>query len=218
MSVLALALAIVAGAPMLPPGHYRLDVEVVVVASVPVLGEQRTRTLTTSVLELDDQNVATARACRVETRGPGFSSRMPPTTLRALPMSRFQIVEDGQVIRADMGEGRLGFTGTGPLPQSAKDPRVIDPDGDGKPGLQLLLDLGGLGNWTLQIVSKGQTAFEGVKDKDGAVGRLTVVRSEEQILSGLPISLPARGDAIDPSKSRFTLRRLAARDESFCAW
>ena len=58
MSVLALALAIVAGAPALPPGHYRLDVEVVVVASVPVLGEQRTRTLTTSVLELDDQNVA----------------------------------------------------------------------------------------------------------------------------------------------------------------
>lgn len=216
--LLVTGLSSLPGLPGLSPGSYRLDVEVVVVASVPVLGQQRTTTKTTSVLLLDEANLATARACRVETKGPGFRSRMPPASLRTLPLSRFRIEEDGQVVRADMGEGRIGFQGAGPLPQSAKDPRVADPDGDGEPGVQLLLDLGGLGVWTLQIVSQGRTAFEGRLTPTGAEGRLSFVRSEEKVLSGLPVKLPARADAIDGQTSRFVLVRVAHGDESFCAW
>lgn len=218
MSLATIALVVGGALGAIPPGSYRLDVEVVVVASVPVLGEQRTVTKTTSVVEIDDAGVATARACRVETRGPGFSSRMPPSSLRGLPVSRFPIVQDGAVVRADMGAGTIGYRGPGPLPQKAKDPRVLDPDGDGEPGAQLLLDLGGLGMWTLQVVSRGHTIIEGVATPDGAEGRLAKVESEEQVLSGLPVKLPARGEAIDPRHSRFSLKRVAPGDQSFCAW
>jgi hypothetical protein len=203
----------------LQPGTYRLDVNVVVMASVPVLGEQRTVTSTTSIIVVDDVGIATARACKVVTKGPGFQSRLPPSSLRALPTSRFAITTDGQTIRADMGEGQLAYAGDGPMPQSDKDPRVTDPDGDGKPGLRMLLDLGALGKWDLQIVSRGHTKLEGTLTADGAAGRLTSVMSEEQVLSGLPVSLPTRSSPIDPGRSSFVMRRLASpTDTSFCAW
>ncbi len=217
MILLALAMTASTSVAALPPGTYRLDVEVVVVATVPVLGEQRTTTKTTSILELDDSGMATAAACRVETRGPGFTSRMPPSSLRGLPVSRFSIVHQGNVVSADMGVGTLAYSG-GPLPESESDPRVTDPDGDGKPGILMNLDLGTLGQYPIQVVSSGQTAFEGDVTPTGASGRLTLVRSAEQVLSGLPVRLPARGEAIDPRHSRFTLQRLEGPDRSMCAW
>jgi hypothetical protein len=218
--LLSLLAAVEPGASKaLEAGTYRLDVNVVVLASVPVLGEQRTVTSTTSIIELDANGMATATACKVVTEGPGFTSRLPPASLRALPTSRFAIVTDGTTIRADMGAGRLAYTGDGPMPQSADDPRVTDPDRDGKPGLRMLLNLGPLGQWTIQIVSRGHTKLEGQMTADGAVGRLTSVISEEQVLSGLPVSLPSRGEPIDPGRSSFVLRRLAKpSDRSFCAW
>jgi hypothetical protein len=218
MITLAIVLSTTAALQALAPGTYRLDVEVVVVASVPVLGEQRTTTTTTSIVDVDDSGVATAAACRVETKGPGFRSRMPPSSLRGLPISRFTITKKGNTISADMGAGTVGFLGSGPLPQRADDPRVIDPDGDGKPGILLDLDLGTLGQYPIQVVSQGQTAFEGTLTATGAIGRLTLVRSTEQVLSGLPVKLPARSDAIDPKFSRFSMERLEGPDRSMCAW
>jgi hypothetical protein len=199
-------------------GRYRLEVQVVVEASVPVLSAQRTITRTTSVVDIDDAGVAVARACRVETSGPGFTSRMPPVSLRGLPTSRFTIEQRDDELVADMGEGTVGFVGAGPLPTSPTDPRVTDPDGDGVPGVRMNLDLGAMGQWTLQVVSRGRTAFAGRATPSGAAGRLTLVTSEEQVLSGLPVQLPARASTIDPSRSSFSLTRVDRDDELRCAW
>ena len=218
MSVAGLIVVVASAVGAVAPGVYRLDVEVIAVAAVPVMGAQRTVTKTTSLLEVDEQGIATARACRVETRGPGFSSRMPPTSLRGLPASRFTLWQEGAVVRADMGEGTIGYRGTGPIPSSPDDPRVIDPDGDGKPGLQLLLDVGAFGVWTLQVVSRGHTALRGTVTPTGVEGTLTLVESEEQVISGLPVKLPSRTTAIDPGACRFSLTPVRRGDESFCAW
>ncbi len=218
MSVASLIVVVASTVGAVDPGLYRLDVEVVALASVPVMGAQRTVTKTTSLLEVDEHGIATARACRVETRGPGFSSRMPPTSLRGLPASRFALWQEGSTVRADMGEGAIGYRGAGPVPSSPDDPRVVDPDGDGKPGLQLLLDVGAFGVWTLQVVSRGHTALEGTVTPTGIVGTLTRVESEEQVISGLPVKLPSRTTAIDPRACRFTITPVRRGDESFCAW
>ena len=208
--------ALVAG---LQPGAYRLDVDVVIVAQLPVIGEQRTVTRTISLLDVDETGMATARACRVETTGPGFVTRMPPASLLALPKSQFRLISNGATFTADLGEGRLGYRGNGPLPRAADDQRVTDPDGDGAPGLRVLLDLGALGEWTLQIVSRGHTTLEGTMTTDGATGRLSTVESEEQVLSGLPLALPQRTEAIDPRLSKFVLQRIpTTATPSFCAW
>jgi hypothetical protein len=199
-------------ASQLPAGAYRLDVEVAVATSVPVLGDQRTTTHTTSLLVIDDAGMATAVACAIATVGPAFTSRMPPASVRALPTSRFAVVVDGDRVHADMGEGTLGWRGRGPLPTAPDDPRVVDVDGDGLPGLRMELDLGAMGVWPLQIVSRGRTVLDGTRTADGATGRLSRVDSEEHVLSGLPLTLPARGAPVPPGDTRFTLVRVDARD------
>ncbi|HEY1099437.1 MAG TPA: hypothetical protein VGF99_10930, partial [Myxococcota bacterium] len=200
-----------------PAGTWRLDVVVVVGADVPVLGRQTTTTTSISVVDVDGAGNAIARACRVETSGPGFTSFMPPSSLRKLPLTRFAIVVDGKTMRADLGEGQIGYRGAGPIPEKADDPRVFDLDGDGKPGVRMQLDLGALGEWTLQVVNRGHTEIAGVIDAAGnAAGTPTRLESDERVLSGLPVGMPERKEPIDPARSRFKLVRLVDDDRSFC--
>ena len=201
----------------LAAGTWRLDVIVVVSADVPVLGAQTTTTTSISTVEIDSAGNAIATPCRVDTAGPGFTSFMPPSTLRKLPLTRFAIVVEGKKVSADLGEGRIGYTGAGPIPEKADDPRVFDVDGDGKPGSRMQLDIGAFGEWTLQVISRGHTVLGGVIDDDGNVaGRPTKLSSEERVLSGLPVGMPERTEAIDPRRSSFRLTRLLDADRSFC--
>ncbi len=202
-----------------PAGQFRLDVIVVVAAEVPVLGTQTTTTTSISVVDVDDQGNAVARGCVVETSGPGFRSFMPPSTLRKLPPARFAFVVDGNKVEADLGEGRVGYTGEGPIPSKASDPRVIDLDGDGLPGTRMMLDVGPFGRWTLQVISRGHTVLAGtVDDKGGAGGTPKKLDSEERVLSGLPMGPPERKEAIDPARSRWSLTPVVDGDLSFCRW
>jgi hypothetical protein len=193
-------------------GTYRLDVEVAVATRLPVVGEQRTTTRTTSLLLVDDVGMATAVACAVATAGPAFSSHLPPSSIRALPPSRFPIVVAGDRIRADMGEGAIGWRGQGTLPQTPDDPRVVDGDGDGAPGIRMDLDLGALGIWPMQVVTRGHTVLDGTKTANGAVGVLARMDSEQQVLSGLPVDLPVSEGPVNATASRFTLSRVDVRD------
>ncbi len=216
MIVLTTILLHLAAAP-LPAGTWRLDVEVVVMGDVPVLGKKTTTTTSISVVDVDADGNAVATPCRVDTKGPGFASFMPPSSLRRMPQTRFSIAVEGNAVTADLGEGRVGFVGAGAIPSKADDPRVVDPDGDGKPGLRMLLDLGGFGEWTLQVISRGHTVLAGTIDAAGNVsGRPTRLESEERVLSGLPVGLPERTEAIDPRQSSFRLTRLVNVDRSFC--
>jgi hypothetical protein len=199
-------------ADRLASGAYRLDVEVAVSTTLPVVGDQRTTTTTTSLLLIDDAGLATAVACAVATAGPAFTSRLPPRSIRALPPSRFPIVVVGDAVRADMGEGTIGWRGGGSLPQRADDPRVVDSDGDGEPGIRMELDLGSLGIWPMQVVTRGHTVLSGTKTANGAVGTLTRMVSEQQVLSGLPVDLPVSNGPVNATGSRFTLSRVDARD------
>jgi hypothetical protein len=193
-------------------GVYRLDVEVAVATSLPVVGEQRTTTRTTSLLVVDDAGMATAVACAVATAGAAFTSRLPPTSIQALPPSRFPIVVAGDHVHADMGEGSIGWRGEGTLPQTPDDPRVVDVDHDGAPGIRMDLDLGALGTWPMQVVTRGHTVLDGQKTNDGATGVLARMDSEQQVLSGLPVDVPVSDGPVNATASRFTLTRVDARD------
>lgn len=217
MTLLAGILMLPMAVAAVPAGTWRLDVTVVVGATVPVLGSTTTTTVTTSLVEVDDAGQAVARTCSVETKGPGFTSRMPRQTIAKLPHTRFPLVVDGTTVSFDLGEGRLGWRGTGAIPTDADDPRVFDLDGDGLPGARLELDLGAMGSWTLQVVNRGRTALTGTLTSTGSVvGQLTVLESEERVLSGLPVQLPARAEKLDPSRSRFTLQRASTDDVKRC--
>ena len=111
-----------------------------------------------------------------------------------------------------MGEGAIGWRGQGTLPQTPDDPRVVDVDGDGAPGVRMDLDLGALGIWPMQVVTRGHTVLDGTKTANGAVGVLARMDSEQQVLSGLPVDLPVSEGPVNATASRFTLSRVDVRD------
>ena len=196
----------------LAAGVYRLAVEVAVATALPVVGEQRTTTRTTSLVTVGDDGMATAVACAVETHGPAFKSRFPPGSVKVLPTARFAVVVRGDRVVVDMGEGHIGWRGGGALPTSAADPRVVDDDRDGEPGVRLDLDLGGLGTWPLQVVTRGRTVLAGARTPDGAAGVLSRMESEQQILSGLPVDVPVSDGPVQAVGSQFVLRRVDAKN------
>ncbi|MDP2344099.1 MAG: hypothetical protein Q8O67_24290 [Deltaproteobacteria bacterium] len=192
----------------LPAGTYRLEVRVVAVTELPLLGAQQSITTTLSHAVVDDQGAITATACAINTRAPGFSTRMPPSSIRSMPPAHFTFVRgSGDTWQGDMGVGRLGFRGNGALPENADDPRVRDDDGDGEPGLRVEL-LGPLGTHVIQVVAQGHTVLLASVDVDGAQGRLQI-RSQERVLSGLPMG-PTGPSVIDTDHSRFRLSPVNA--------
>jgi hypothetical protein len=206
------ATAALASPERIATGTYRLEVEVAVATPLPIVGVQRTTTRTVSHVTVDDAGVATAVACTIMTQGPAFISRMPPSSVQALPPARFPIVVEGARVRADMGVGTVGWRGGGDLPRSAEDPRLIDVDGDGIPGLRMDLDLGALGVWVMQIVTRGHTILEGALTEQGAAGGLSRMESEQQVLSGLPVDIPPSDGPVRAVDSVFRLSRVPAKD------
>lgn len=191
------------------PGTYRLDVEVTAMTDMPLIGPQRSVTRTVSWVVVDDNAAAVAVPCRMTTEGPGFSSRVPASSLQAMPPARFSFaVRDGALV-GDMGVGKLGFEGAGPVPEDAKDPRVKDTDGDGVPGMRVDVDLGAFGQHAVQMVGLGRTVLRGKVVDDGAAGNVAV-RSQERVLSGLPMGASPAPSQVDPSRSHFKLQRVAA--------
>ncbi len=194
-----------------PAGTYRLEVQVVALTDVPLLGPQRSTTTTLSHAVVDDDGLVVATACAMSTEGPGFSTRMPASSIHAMAPARFTFVPAGGHWQGDMGVGQLGYRGQGALPEDANDPRVRDDDGDGEPGLRVELQ-SPLGLQVIQVVASGHTVLVGTLDDDGATGGLQI-RTEERVLSGLPFA-PRQPSHVDAQLSRFLLRRV---DATSCA-
>jgi hypothetical protein len=191
----------------IPPGTYRLEVKVVAFTDLPLFGLQESITTTLSHAVVDEGGTITATPCHVITEAPGFSTRLPPSSLRSMAPARFTFVRTGDTWRGDMGVGRLGYRGLGALPEDASDPRVRDDDGDGEPGMRVEL-LGPLGTHAIQVVALGHTVLVANVDVDGAAGSLQI-RTQERVISGLPVG-PMGPSRIDLDQSRFRLSRVEA--------
>ncbi len=206
----ALSLSLLSALATLEPGTYALEVEVYATTEMPFIGAQQSVTRTVSHVVVDESAAAVAVPCSMTTVGPGFSSRVPRSSLKALPPARFTFAVDGDTVRGDMGTGRLGFEGPGALPENDKDVRVRDSDGDGRPGMRVEVNLGALGEHTIQMVGVGRTVLTGKSDESGAAGKVSV-RSQERVLSGLPMGATPAPSQIDGAKSRFLLKKVTAQ-------
>lgn len=104
------------------------------------------------------------------------------------------------------------------LPIQADDPRVVDQDGDGKPGLTVRIVLMGLIHGEVYVVQRDRSRLVGVVTSPDAVDGLVEWTSEQSVL-GASSSIflggaPARLDPI-PEHSYFRARRVDA--EMDCA-
>jgi hypothetical protein len=228
-----LALLLSASAPglsatVLEAGRYSLVVEVVGQRSVPFLGDVEMRTRTTTLVDLvhdGDELVATEQVCAITSQGLApfgvlFDGAAAPASMASLgrPTWRIPAKSDGAKsdrVRIDLGARAFGYTG-GALPTRADDPRVTDPDGNGRRGALLHMDVSGVGRLNIDVVGLWATTLDGEVIAPGLARGLVKVRSEERILAGLPIPAQLGPIRIDERRSTFTLTRLPS-DTAGCA-
>lgn len=99
-----------------------------------------------------------------------------------------------------------------PLPTSAADPRVLDQDGDGKPGLTVRVRVMGLISGEVYVVQRDRSRLSGTVVSPDAVDGLVEWTSEQSVLGASnPFLLGGAAARIDPvpEHSFFRARRIA---------
>jgi hypothetical protein len=199
-------------------------------ARVPILGEVQAQSRLVTVHRLRHeggrlQGVGTL--CRLELdSGSWFVRiRMPPATQARLPPPRV----DARVGRDARGQwrfrqdkqlvvvgARLADPLLDPLPRRAGDPRVVDEDRDGQPGLTI--EVGGIAPGRLYVAQRSWTELSGTGAGDQAfAGSLrfgneqVVLRASSSRLARAPMSRPV------PERSWFRLQRLSGSPDCAAA-
>lgn len=186
---------------------------------LPVLGEQRSKTMATLLLRVRQEGtrlVITEEVCELETVGStkAIKTSYPPAFLRALS----GLVREAELRRDSawsyLEAGTLRTAGASvevnaPLPTQADDPRVLDSDGDGHPGLTV--EISGLIEGQVYVVQRGRSQLQAnLHATDRLEGPLKF-SSEEQVIGAshelLTKKPPTRPD---PDESFFRRRRVPA--------
>lgn len=106
---------------------------------------------------------------------------------------------------------RLADPTSDPLPTSPEDPRVVDPDGDGKPGFTVRVRILGLIPGETYVVQRLRQWYKGALE-GGELVRGTIAWEDEQVTLGASASFflvsgKGRPDP-DPNRSFFVMRRI----------
>lgn len=188
---------------------------------VPFVGEVVATTRTVLLVDVvpdgDAGHVATQRVCAV-TLDSGtelVSTLLPNAAVAAIaPASRAVTTDDATVRFAQLTEiwgAALADPETGALPTAPDDPRVVDHEGDGHPGMTVRVS--GLLDGEIYLVQRGRTTLEGTfTTPDTLDGRLTwsqeqVILASDNVLLENPI--PSRVNP-DADASYFRSTRVAA--------
>jgi hypothetical protein len=212
----------------LPPGTYRLDMQVGARTTIPIVGSAETATVSQSRVEIrrsGDRLRQTHRVCATRFDGgiPIVRMVMPERFIAALAVHEYPLEitygAGGWHYRADLGPEHVGYRPQplDTLPREATDPAVIDSDGDGHPGATLGLSIARLAEGELYIVQRGHSRLEGHIVAVGQVeGRIDVRLFEQAVLGADPGFLRRTPEIeLDPARSTFRLVRVA--DGTPCA-
>lgn len=144
---------------------------------------------------------------------------LPRAFVAALPLARFPVTtwsSDGAwYYAADFGRQAVGWSGVGALPGSPDDPAVVDSDGDGRPGVTVLVEAPLVGAGEVWVAQAGRTTARGRIEGDRVQGQLEVPELEQRVLGASNrLLLHAPQIEPDPAASRFEMRRV---DDAGCA-
>jgi hypothetical protein len=191
------------------------------VARIPVIGEVHSASRLISVHQLRQERerlYGAGKLCKLELdSGSWFVRvRLPPATQAQLPAPWIdaRIGQDARGSRSFWQARQLLVVGARladplaePLPRAADDPRVVDEERDGQPGMTI--EIGGIVSGRVYIAQRSWTELSGQAAGDDAfAGRLrfgneqVVLRASSSRLARAPESRPV------PSMSWFRLQRL----------
>lgn len=189
----------------------------------PLLGERARRIYQIAKIQIDQTGadlVLRSEAICLMTFDMGTSIvqiSVTPAFLAAVqigPVSgRLVCEEDGIFLEIPefivVNGARLADPTSEPLPTSPEDPRVVDPDGDGKPGFTVRI-LGLIPGETY-VVQRLRQGYKGALE-GGELVRGTIAWEDEQVTLGASASFfliagKGRPDP-DPNRSFFVMRRI----------
>lgn len=177
-------------------GTYALKGTLSIVSQVPMLGDLVALNTTYGIVKIsasdDDGYTFEERDCRVisESDGP-TSSEIPDRVPRSIPVAKSPLK-----VRQHQGElfferndtvTVLGINFDNPetddMPTSASDPRIFDQDGDGNPGITILVAITGFIEGEIYVAQRRVSDYAGKLMQDGTLqGTIKEVRSEQLIL------------------------------------
>ena len=191
------------------------------ISDAPVIGKVSTKTQALGIIDVS-QDKAQLRLsetmCELSTSSPTPLVRTvyPQAFLNALSgnIRRAQLIREENRTRFIQAQAwdahgtRLTNISTDPLPTLEKDPRVIDEDEDGFPGLTVHIT--GLVGGKVRVVTKGWTALEGELISNNRIEGYVRWFTEQRILSAtnsLLKSPPRTSPDKDPTQSWFRMIR-----------
>lgn len=189
---------------------------------VPVVGTTRTPTVSLLLVEATPAGTPGVFDLHLTTCGITMGSDadpartvVPDAFVAALPaVVRRAVIGDDGTYTVDwltqVHGARLADPENDALPTSADDPRVVDQDGDGRPGLTVRVT--GLVDGEVYVAQRGRDRMVG-RFAEGRVDGLVEWTSEQAVLDAevelLRTPVPSRPEA-DPAAHVFGLRRLPA--------
>lgn len=197
-------------------------------AQLPVLGAEPTTTYGVMQLRIEPgaaegELALTTRLCevRIERERDVVTTEIPPTFIDALPSVERVATFVGERFEADwhveLRAVELENPADDPLPTEPDDPRIIDLDADGQPGLTARVS--GLVDGEVYLVQRAVTRLTGQVSRDGHLDGLLGWTAEESIVAAddplLETGAPFEADA-DPSQSVFLSTRLDEQRD--CDW
>ncbi|MEZ4437466.1 MAG: hypothetical protein R3B72_00125 [Polyangiaceae bacterium] len=197
-------------------------------ASVPVVGTIHPVTTVVSLLRLKDDGKrlrGKGDLCQIEVdSGSSFvTTKLPAAFIRSLPRPQLEAKldrqDDGtrrlrQAKRTVVVGAKLERPDTDPLPTEPKDARVIDQDGDGKPGVTVLIE--GIVSGEIYVTQRSWTRLSGTQvGREGFAGSVEF-GNEQSILEATSSMLDDPPDQRPlPDKSWFRMTRLSG--DATCA-
>ncbi len=207
-------------------GRYWMTITVRSRMRVPVLGWIPSTTVSRVLAELRPKPEGGweqhHQVCEIEIESGDRKAQttIPQAFVSALPVKVYDVslsstgeTSEGLEYRADLGTDYVGYdpteTATDELPKRPGDAGVVDPDGDGNPGMTVQLHVPLFGTGELYIVQRGAMALSGVVsdgrtiEGDVEVGAIEqhTLKATNPLFSGSPPIEPL------PGESRFRLER-----------
>jgi len=203
-------------------GDYVLRLRVAALQEVPFVGVIDTVSTSVGVAAIERSGntfLLSEQGCHVDSdSGDTVVTEIPDVIPRSTPaaVEQLELWKEGENLRwsrvdvATLVGVELEHPATDSLPTEASDPRVVDQDEDGHPGVTV--HVSGMASGAIYVVQRQQVAYDGgVRNDDGSFVALASDHSDQSVIGSdnplLDQNVPTEPNP-DPSLSTITLVKV----------
>jgi hypothetical protein len=187
---------------------YVLELRMVTETQIPVAGKREVVTLSYAHIDFEERDgkwIQNQKACAVVVEGGRVT--FPDTFVASIPAQSFPVSWTEGTYAVDPGPTFVGLSGpTAELPEEPDDPRVVDQDGDGHPGVTVYMNLPVFGQLEMYVVQAAHSRLSGQVTDGRIEGSVDIPRFDQRTLGAsmkvFAKTLPTR---VLPGRSTFRI-------------